>query len=1162
MKTTKKIISLFLAALMACSCLTVGFTAFAADGESTKDAAVLKFEEKSQSFYDNHRKVLYSSKEEDAEAKVAARAAFDDMLASLKALTVEQKLQLSPEMYAYWVAYAQNDIANPTTGNATAAQKVEVLNNKTAYLEALVGELLTPFKDAIKAYEPMTRKVDGTYEIGNTKCNFKDNAEAQKAVSDLLDNVSKLDAVTLNYADTLAFTNGTNGVYVLCSDFTAGNYIGKLAANVRTIVFNEQQDIIGSGANPASVYASKYVSKTKNADGVTYTYAWKTGATAESYVNGFKAYYDATIADIIKPSETAKEMFNTAFSSADEYKVVGEVVDEALVLGLRVYNGESITAQEIDAVQSKIDSFTSAQAEMYKELGTNNYTYCYAAALINPYDASTLTPEMAYDKATSVKKYSYRDIWKMATDVVEQEQLDAFNEFVESVDLTAVTEADREQGRALYQELNTEFRGKIAQETFEKFTAIEKATVGTDDKSAEIAAFDQTDFVRPYDSKVAWTVEGIQSAVDGLWDLVANSVVPLINRDIDLSNGLDKVLEENVYTNEMVSKIFDLYAMLSRDETVVNESPEITLATVVNDFVASPSKISSALVEDKFDKAQVKIDEAAAFEEQTDENGEVIKNKLEYLSEMTFVSGDFGFEDGDREGFLNALLAVLRPVTQLLDPDASILIISVNVKMFDYIDKDGNYIDGVYSRLTPLLEQIGCTDLMTSADYEDNYYTAIDAEVAAGRTKTQAKAISADQFLRPIVDSVVKNVLDVVSPDPLNGLIKVLPRLGYVVGSGLLDDSVQSAFTQLGVLSGLGASLDLSADSINNMITAQPIDLTGVAGSDCKIQLKAIDWNALGNCATVSACPSNGNYNNVFVLRTGETDSCFSTVMYYLYDVLFADANNYVSVKVLLNSVLGSMPASISEMVLGATDRWVQIGSEKTYGEILDTLGTPGPTPIEKPQPTPDPEPTPVPVPDNTNNNTNTNTNTNTTPTPVVTAPTVASVKLTATSYTYNKKVRKPGVKAVDTNGNVIPSSCYTVAYSKGRKNVGKYAVKVTFKNGYTGTKKLYFTITPKKTSVKKIKASKKSMKVYWSKVSSQTSGYQISYSTSKKFAKSKTKTVTVKGAKNTSKTVKKLKGSKKYFVRVRTYKTVKFAGKTIKVYSGWSKTKAVYVRK
>ena len=69
-----------------------------------------------------------------------------------------------------------------------------------------------------------------------------------------------------------------------------------------------------------------------------------------------------------------------------------------------------------------------------------------------------------------------------------------------------------------------------------------------------------------------------------------------------------------------------------------------------------------------------------------------------------------------------------------------------------------------------------------------------------------------------------------------------------------------------------------------------------------------------------------------------------------------------------------------------------------------------------------------------------------------------------------------------------------------------------------------------------------------------KVTGYEIQYSTSSKFTAATTKTVTTK---NTSATLKSLKSGKKYYVRVRAYKTVS----GIKVYGSYSKAKNVTVK-
>ena len=175
--------------------------------------------------------------------------------------------------------------------------------------------------------------------------------------------------------------------------------------------------------------------------------------------------------------------------------------------------------------------------------------------------------------------------------------------------------------------------------------------------------------------------------------------------------------------------------------------------------------------------------------------------------------------------------------------------------------------------------------------------------------------------------------------------------------------------------------------------------------------------------------------------------------------------------------------------------------------------------------------------------------------------PKASSIKLKATSLTYNGKVRTPKVIVKDRTGKtLVKNTDYTVSYAKGRKYVGKYAVKITFKGKYSGTKTLYFTIKPKATSISLLKAGSKKFTVKWKKQATQTTGYQVQYSASSKFSKAKTVTV----GKNTtvSKKISKLSGKKKYYVRVRTYKTVKINGKSIRIYSGWSKAKTVTTKK
>lgn len=165
-----------------------------------------------------------------------------------------------------------------------------------------------------------------------------------------------------------------------------------------------------------------------------------------------------------------------------------------------------------------------------------------------------------------------------------------------------------------------------------------------------------------------------------------------------------------------------------------------------------------------------------------------------------------------------------------------------------------------------------------------------------------------------------------------------------------------------------------------------------------------------------------------------------------------------------------------------------------------------------------------------------------------------SAMKLSYTTYTYAGAVKTPAVTVKDAKGRVLTKNTdYSVSYTQGRKYVGTYNVTITLKGDYSGSKTMSFRIIPKGTSINSLTRSTKAFTVKWKKQSTQTSGYQLVYSTSSKFS-SGNKYVTVTSNKTTAKKITKLKAKKKYYVKIRTYKTVNGA----RYYSGWSSAKSV----
>ena len=140
-------------------------------------------------------------------------------------------------------------------------------------------------------------------------------------------------------------------------------------------------------------------------------------------------------------------------------------------------------------------------------------------------------------------------------------------------------------------------------------------------------------------------------------------------------------------------------------------------------------------------------------------------------------------------------------------------------------------------------------------------------------------------------------------------------------------------------------------------------------------------------------------------------------------------------------------------------------------------------------------------------------------------------------------------------NGKTLKKGTdYTVSYSNNKK-VGTATVKIAGKGSCTGTVTKTFKINPAKQEIQKLTAKSKAFFVDWAQKGSAT-GYEIQYATNSKFTNAKK--VTITNNKTDKTTVSKLSGKKKYYVRVRSYTTVKGT----KYYGAWSASKSVTTKK
>ncbi len=155
-------------------------------------------------------------------------------------------------------------------------------------------------------------------------------------------------------------------------------------------------------------------------------------------------------------------------------------------------------------------------------------------------------------------------------------------------------------------------------------------------------------------------------------------------------------------------------------------------------------------------------------------------------------------------------------------------------------------------------------------------------------------------------------------------------------------------------------------------------------------------------------------------------------------------------------------------------------------------------------------------------------------------------------AYTDNKLCSvHDSICVVDFANNITRDICAKCGYVLGTQGEIRQVDFAPYAQSIKNAKGEWISSKLKSASIKKLTSGKKKFKIILKKAS-KVSGYQIQCSTSKKFLKPKNVFT-----KKTKLTVKGLKKKKKYYVRVRSYKTVKGE----KVFSSWSKTKTIKIK-
>ncbi len=389
--------------------------------------------------------------------------------------------------------------------------------------------------------------------------------------------------------------------------------------------------------------------------------------------------------------------------------------------------------------------------------------------------------------STSSKTAS--SMYTQCADIAQYDKLTAFIAVIDSINEPYQNE-DIVRAKDAYNEVPSSLRANIPAETDAKYKAI-LASIAPDRPSLDepdLAVFKKT--VVTYPEKA--TKEQVATALPRIQNLLCDVLLPLLG----VEGGLTGLVQNGIYTNYTIAVVANTLYPLIKDvsgDLIKPDLEALAKALTEEKFKGAVDLINAAIKEGE-KAGQAAFDAAEARGEYKDMTASQKKTILADLqkaekatrfAELQFPNGAFGFQDGDKEGFLDAVAALFRPLSLL----------TMVLKFENTINTtNGTYTYNAYELLVPIFELLDLKGYMSSHEY------TLYVNESASNAKMDAR-------IRPILVPVF-NLIDDFAAYPVDTLLDVLPKLAYGLESGKLDEQVQALIGSLGM--GIGNSIQIS----------------------------------------------------------------------------------------------------------------------------------------------------------------------------------------------------------------------------------------------------------------------------------------------------------------------------------------------------------------
>lgn len=567
------------------------------------------------------------------------------------------------------------------------------------------------------------------------------------------------------------------------------------------------------------------------------------GVENEEYLAAMKAYCDADAAIKNHLNVNYSKGIAEAASYATELKAgAAPQVIEQMRLACIAFN-ETKDSTQPEAAVAAYDKLNENEQLAISDIFGSIYAFHYVAT-------------NAYNGYTTSSVYVNK-LYQQCKDYADYAKVLEFEAYIAGIKFDEVNNDVVAETLAAYNALPSSLRSQVSDEIMEKYNTIQNMyepigplVPSRDMFEDEIAAYQPT----------------------YVWELKVPGMRPLLSANIaatdallasllktalayNANGSLKGVAKYSFFSNQNMSLLLKLFGVLG---------PLVEGIALVGSGAAAkmrPSGFVAMIPEEKFTGAREKIAALAA------EN-----DTYDAYDAITFANGDWGFQDGDKEGFRDALITLFRPLGGL---------ISMVFTMENKTNAKGDYIYGAYERIIPIFESLGLKGVISSEEFTVRYTQAKENDKENGASDTTFSAL-----LTPIV-----NLVDDLMKHPLNTILDLLPRAARAISSGSLNDQVHALLDEMSSLvSGMlgDLNIDLTAVGINAMIAGQTISFDIGDFATATITLKAIDWAKLAGCGSLKTVISASAANAYRLdIQNGRPET-YITVSKYLLKAVFS----------------------------------------------------------------------------------------------------------------------------------------------------------------------------------------------------------------------------------------------------------------------------------